>query len=34
MSIINQNRRSFERDVIYGASSAAGPLSDWVQAIL
>lgn len=29
-----QYARSFERDVIYKASAAAGPLADWVKAVV
>lgn len=33
-SIISQHSNSFEKTVIYKASAAAGPMADWLKAIL
>lgn len=33
-SIINQHSNSFDKNVIYKASAAAGPMADWLKAIL
>lgn len=32
--VLNSHAKSFEKNVIYNSSAAAGPLADWVKAVI